>query len=59
MCYRYVERKHGIKHFFVYIGAIHKGWLAPGEGGLRNPDVQLLFECNSIVLSGRKGGGRV
>ena len=40
------------------LGAIHKGRAAdPGEGGLRNPDVQLLFECDSIVLSGRRGGG--
>ena len=31
--------------------------LTPGEGGLRNPDVQLLFECDSIVLSGRRGEG--
>ena len=29
--------------------------LTPGEGGLRNPDVQLSFECDSIVLSGRRG----
>ena len=27
-----------------------------GEGGLRNPDVQLLFEGDSNVLSGRRGG---
>ena len=31
--------------------------LTPGEGGLRNPDVPLLFECNSIVLSERRGEG--
>ena len=31
--------------------------LTPGERGLRNPDVQLLFECDSIVLSGRRGRG--
>ena len=31
--------------------------LTPGEGGLRNADVQLLFECDSIVLSGRRRGG--
>ena len=31
--------------------------LTPGEEGLRNPDVQLLFECDSIVLSGRMGVG--
>ena len=31
--------------------------LNPGEGGLRNPDVQLLFECDSIVLSGHRGKG--
>ena len=30
--------------------------LTPWEEGLRNPDVQLLFECDSIVLSGRRGG---
>ena len=30
--------------------------LTPGEGGLRNPDVQLSFDCDSIVLSGRRGG---
>ena len=30
-------------------------WLTPAEGGLRNPDVQSLFECESIVLSGRRG----
>ena len=30
--------------------------LTPGEGGLQNPDIQLLFECNSIVLSGRNSG---
>ena len=29
--------------------------LTPGEGGLRNPDVQLLFQCDSIVLSRRRG----
>ena len=34
-------------------GAIHKGRPAdPGEGGLRNPDVQLLFECDPTL-----GGG--
>ena len=39
-------------------GAIHKGCPAdPGEGGLRNLNAQLLFECDSIVLSGRKGRG--
>ena len=26
-------------------------WLTPGEGGLGNPDVQLLIKCDSIVLS--------
>ena len=31
--------------------------LTPGEGGLQNSDVQLFFECDTIVLSGRKGGG--
>ena len=31
--------------------------LTPGEVGLRNPDVPLLFECNSIVLSERRGEG--
>ena len=31
--------------------------LTPGRRGLRNPDVQLLFECDSIVLSGRRGKG--
>ena len=31
--------------------------LTPGEEGLRNSDVQLLFECDSIVLSGRRGEG--
>ena len=31
--------------------------LTPGEGGLRNPDVQLLFECDSIVSSGHRGEG--
>ena len=31
--------------------------LTPGRGGLRNPDVQLLFECDSIVLSGRRRRG--
>ena len=31
--------------------------LTPREGGLRNPDVQLLFECDSIVLFGRRGEG--
>ena len=31
--------------------------LTPGEGGLLNPDVQLLFECDSIVLSGLRGQG--
>ena len=41
-----------------YLGAIHKGRPAdPGEGGLRNPDVPLLFECDSIVLSGRRRRG--
>ena len=30
------------------------GW-TPGEGGLQIPDVQLLFECDYIVLSGRRG----
>ena len=30
--------------------------LTPGEGGLQNPDVQLLFECDSSVLSGRRRG---
>ena len=28
-----------------------------GGGDRRNPDVQLLFECDSIVLSGRRGEG--
>ena len=42
--------------FLYHLGAIHKGRPAdPGEVGLRNPDVQLLFECDSIVLSGRRG----
>ena len=27
-----------------------------GRGGLRNPGVQLLFECDYIVLSRRRGG---
>ena len=31
--------------------------LTPGREGLRNPDVQLLFECDSIVLSERRGEG--
>ena len=31
--------------------------LTPGEEGLLSPDVQLLFECDSIVLSGRRGEG--
>ena len=31
--------------------------LTPGEEGLRNPDVQLLFKCDFIVLSGRRGMG--
>ena len=31
--------------------------LTPEEGGLWNPDVQLLFKCDSIVLSGRRGEG--
>ena len=31
--------------------------LTPVERGLQNPDVPLLFECNSIVLSGRRGMG--
>ena len=31
--------------------------LTPGEGGLRNSDVTLLFEYDSIVLSGRRGEG--
>ena len=40
--------------------AIHKGRPAdPGGGGLRNPDIQLLFECDSMVLSGRRGGGDI
>ena len=30
--------------------------LTTGEGGL-DPDVQLLFRCDSIVLSGRRGQG--
>ena len=43
---------------FAY-GAIHKGRPADpgGGGGLQNLDVQLSFECDSIVLSGRRGGG--
>ena len=47
----------------VYPEAYRKGpftkdvRLTPGEGGLRNPDVQLLFECDSIVSSGRRGRG--
>ena len=42
----------------MHLGAIHKGRPAdPGEGGLRNSDVQLLFECDSIVLSRRRGEG--
>ena len=40
------------------LGAIHKGRPAdPGVGDLRNSDAQLLFKCDSIVLSGRRGGG--
>ena len=40
------------------LGVIHKGRPAdPGGGGLWNPDVQLSFECDSIVLSRRRGGG--
>ena len=31
--------------------------LTPGEGGLQNPDVQLLFESDSIALSRRRGEG--
>ena len=39
----------------MVLGAIHKGLPAdPKGGGLRNLDVQLLFECYFIVLSGRK-----
>ena len=39
-------------------GAIHKGRPADHGGEhLRNPDVQLLFECDSIVLFGRRGEG--
>ena len=37
------------------LGAIHKGRPAD-PGGLKNPVVQLLFECDSIVLSGRRVG---
>ena len=38
--------------------AIHKGRPPdPGEGGLRNADVQLLFECDSIVSSRGRGKG--
>ena len=44
--------------FLYHLGAIHKGRPAdPGEGGLRNPDIQLLFECDSIVLSECSGEG--
>ena len=43
--------------FLYHLGAIHKGRPAdPGEGGLGNPNVELLFECDSIALSGRRGG---
>ena len=31
--------------------------LTQGEWGSRNLDVQLLFQCDSIVLSGRRGKG--
>ena len=31
--------------------------LTPGRGDLRNPDVQLLFKCGSIVLSRHRGEG--
>ena len=42
----------------VALGAIHKGRPAdPGEWGLRNSDVPLLFDCDSIVSSGRRGRG--
>ena len=38
------------------LGAIHKGRPAEleGGGGLRNLDVQLLFVCDSIVLTRRR-----
>ena len=37
-------------------GGIHKGRpVDPGGGGPRNPEVPLLFECDSIVLSGDGG----
>ena len=31
--------------------------LTPGEEGLWNPHVQLLFRCDSIILSGRRRQG--
>ena len=40
----------------IYYGAIHKGRPPdPGGGGLRNPDVQLLFECDSIFFIRTQG----
>ena len=44
---------------YVYnpLGTILKGRLTPGEGGLQNTDIQLLFECDSIVFCGRRGEG--
>ena len=42
----------------IILGTIHKGCPAdPGQGGLRNPDVQLLLEFDSIFLSGHRGEG--
>ena len=41
---------------YINLGAIHKGRPAdPGEGGVRNQDALLFFECDSIVLPGHRG----
>ena len=63
MCYKKLPTAPSAKNLpkssiRIFLGAIHKGRPAdPGEGGLRNLDVQLSFECDSIVLYGRRGRG--
>ena len=58
-----VCKMFGVVEYMGNLFAECWGWftkdvpLTPGRGALRNPHFQLLFECDSIVLSGRRGKG--
>ena len=55
-CRSYESNIYKVEH--IRKGPFTKdAWLTPGRESLQISDVQLLFDCNSILLSGRRGEG--